>query len=57
MITAAAILIDRSYLPRVNFIPERLVRQWMLHFWTRYVSPESVTRIEPSPDRIPLPYR
>ncbi len=56
-ITAAARLIDGSYLPMVNFIPERLVRQWMLHFWTKYVKPESVIEIEPSPNRIPLPYR
>ena len=56
-IMAAARLSDGSYLPRVNFIPERLVRQWMLHFWTNFVKPESVTKIEPSPNRIPLPYR
>src|SRR6266480_4037775 len=56
-IMAAARLSDGSYLPRVNFIPERLVRQWMLHFWTNFVKPESVSEIKPSPNRIPLPYR
>jgi len=56
-ITAAAILIDGTYLPRVNFIPERLVRQWSLAFWKRYVKPESVADVRPSPNRIPLPYR
>ncbi len=55
--TAAAILVDGTYLPRVDFIPERFVRQWMLHFWTGYVKPESVAEIEPSPNRIPLPHR
>jgi len=54
---AAATLIDGTYLPRVDFIPERLVRQWLLPFWKRYVKPETVAEIRRSPNRIPLPYR
>src|SRR2546421_4933522 len=40
--SAAAVLADATFLPRVVFIPEMRVRQWLLPFWKRYVKPESV---------------
>lgn len=55
--SAAATLVNGEYLPRVVFIRERFVRQWLLPFYERYVKPESVADITRSSYRIPLPYR